>query len=135
MQGKKIKHIVASVALSAGLLLGIVGPAHADNVGTMPSGCSITPTAPSIATAKKVLFGGSEKCKGTSSVDFRLVHNYNGLPDVRVKNVNIIGANHTYHGTTCDNGTKTTQYYSEIALRGLSKAVQRVSATKTLTHC
>lgn len=110
-------------------------PAVADNSGTLPAGCSISPRTPSISS-NRILFGGSALCRAATSADFRLVHNYNGLPDARVTNVNIPNQGNgdfRYTGTTCDNGG-TTQYYSEIQLY-VSGSPQRVSNTVTLNHC
>lgn len=116
--------------------LAVAPPAMADNSGTLPSGCSISPSTPSLSTGNRVAFGGSVKCNAASSADFRLVHNYNGLPDSRVRNVNIRSngtGNFSYHGVTCDNGG-TTQDYSEVRLY-VSGSPQRVSKTVTLTQC
>lgn len=124
--------------LSVGLLLASLAvstPAVADNSGTLPAGCSISPSTPSLS-GSRVVFGGSARCGGASSADFRLVHNYNGLPDSRVTNVNQRNngtGNFSYAGTTCDGGG-TTQYYSEIRLY-VSGSPQRVSNTVTLNHC
>jgi hypothetical protein len=136
----KVKHaqsMIAAVALVVGAIAVVGAPAMADNIGTMPSGCGISASNPTIDVYKgvrEIVYGGSAHCAGASSIEFRLVHNYTGLPDVRVADSNIPGDDLTFHGTTCDNGG-TTQYYSELAFDGLSTTVQRVSSTVTLTHC
>lgn len=124
--------------LGAGLILAsiaVAGPAMADSSGTLPSGCSIKASTPSLSGGK-IAFGGSATCKSASSADFRLVHNYNGLPDARVKNVNQRnpGTGYMqYTGVTCDGGG-TKQYYSEIRLYATGSP-QRVSGTTTLSPC
>jgi hypothetical protein len=115
----------------------VASPAYADNIGTMPSGCGISPSTPSILVAmgyRYVTFGGSAHCAGATSIAFRLVHDYSGLPDVRVAEVTLPYSDTSYSGHTCDNGG-TTKYYSEIAFNGLSTTVQRVSSSVTLSHC
>lgn len=130
-----LRSIAAAASLVTASVLLIGAPAQADSIGTMPSGCGITAATPTIGSQNRVTFGGSAHCGGASSIDFRLVHNYdNNVPDARVKEVNIQLNDASYSGLTCDNGG-TTQYYSEIAFRGLSSTVQRVSKTVTLTHC
>lgn len=131
-----------SVAIGVGLVLGsalvIAGPALADDVGTMPSGCWIIPSNPSLTSASphKVIYGGGASCPGhtVSSIDWRLVHDYGALPDVRVAFTNVKVNAGTLYGQVCDGGG-TTKYYSEIGLNGLPTTVQRVSSSVTLTHC
>ena len=69
-------------------------------------------------------------------MNLRLVHNYDGLPDVRVwESSTYAGPNWYKSGHTCDNGG-TTEYYTELAyyLHSLPD-VQRVSPTVELSHC
>ncbi|TPG05169.1 hypothetical protein [Curtobacterium flaccumfaciens] len=64
------------------------------------------------------------------------MHNYDGLPDARVKNVNILKngtGQFSYTGATCDGGG-STQYYSEVKLY-VTGSPQKASKTVTLTHC
>lgn len=135
MKLQKLKSALAVCAVLAGGAFVTATPAYADAIGTMPSGCSISPSTPTVySSTRQISFGGSGSCSRATSMDFRLVHNYSGLPDVRVRNVNIPGSPTTYHGLTCNNGG-TKQYYSEIALLGTGSTVQRVSRTVTLSHC
>ena len=132
---RKNSMLLAITLIAGGLLA--AAPAYADNAGTVPSGCSISPNRPTIlvvSEARRVTFGGSANCNAASSIDFRLVHNFTTFPDVRVRQVNIAQSQASYTGSTCNNGG-SKQYYSEIALRGLSTTVQRVSSTVTLTTC
>lgn len=120
--------VFASVAIAA--------PAMADNSGTLPSGCSISPTTPSLDSAKRIYFGGYAHCGAAPSADFRLVHNYDNVPDYRVKNANVGNSgtgNFQYFTLTCDSGG-AKQYYSEIKLY-VSGSPQRVSKTVTLSPC
>jgi hypothetical protein len=133
---KELSVLGVGVVLAASLG---ASPAFADNSGNMPSGCSIRAAAPSTVSTKAgkaVTFGGSATCKSASSADFRLVHNFDGLPDSRVKNINIRQngtGEFSYTGNTCDGGG-SDQYYSEIKLYATGSP-QRVSKTVTLTHC
>lgn len=139
---RKKLSLLAVCAVAGGLLT--ASPAFADNSGTIPSGCSISPSNPTISTLtlstgakqRQIAFGGSATCSKASSAEFRLVHNYSGVPDARVKTVTQkkTGSDFDYTGVTCDNGG-TTAYYSEIKLT-VSGSPQRISDVKTLTnHC
>ncbi len=143
MKIRKFGATLLALALVTGGSLVLAAPASADSEGTMPSGCSISPSVPSTIdvrlsnptrTETRVTWGGYASCSRASSIDFRLVHNYASLPDVRVRNVNIPFNVSEYHGNTCNNGG-TRQYYSEIAFKGLSSTVQRVSRAVTISHC
>lgn len=132
---KKISMFAVGLAVAS---LAVATPAMADSSGTLPSGCSISASAPTtVGTQKQVSFGGSANCGASSSADFRLVHDYtNGVPDARVTNVNIRNngsGSYSYTGVTCDNGG-TTAYYSEIRLY-VTGSPQRVSKSVTLSHC
>lgn len=140
----KIHHVrsaVAAVSLILGGVLVFGAPAYADNIGTVPSGCGISPTAPSgvvVGANVEVRFGGSAHCGSATSISYRLVHNYATLPDARVTSWTIGGTSSSYISQICDNGGPygaTTPYYSEIALNGTASAVQRVSKTVTINHC
>ncbi len=137
MKLNRVRSGIAVVVLVLGGTASFAVPALADSVGTMPSGCAISATTPSILAvsgARRIYYGGSAHCTGASSIDYRLVHNYTALPDFRVTDIDLPGDDNSYHGDVCDNGG-TAQYYSEIAFYGLSSTVQRVSATVTLNHC
>ncbi|WP_435740149.1 hypothetical protein [Clavibacter nebraskensis] len=130
---RKISLLAAFAVLAS---LAGASPALADSSGTLPSGCSISPSTPS-NSGSSIVFGGSAYCRGASSADFRLVHNYGSTPDARVKNVpvsNVANGPMSYTGVTCDNGPASTEYYSEIRLY-VSGSPQRVSKTVTLSHC
>jgi hypothetical protein len=126
--------ILAAFAVFASLT--VASPALADDSGTFPSGCAASPMMPK-ASGGPVLFGGNAYCPGAASADFRLVHNYDNLPDARVTEVNIPNIANgpmAYFSSTCDNGPAVTEYYSEIQIH-VTGAPQRVSTTAKLSHC
>lgn len=111
-------------------------PALADDSGKVPIGCSISARIPSTLPQGEIYSGGTAYCTDTSGGDFRLVRNFNGTPDVRVKNTyvpNTSSNRMTHYNVNCDGGG-VGQYYSEIRLY-TGGAPQRVSKTITLTHC
>jgi hypothetical protein len=83
-----------------------------------------------------IQFGGYGTCSSAYEMDVRLVHNYQSTPDLVDSEFPTYNApNFSGFATTCDGGG-TTQYYTELAFYfNGSGDVQRVSATKTLTHC
>ncbi|WP_243233048.1 hypothetical protein [Microbacterium sp. CIAB417] len=89
-----------------------------------------------------VKYSGSGYCNAPyiNSFVIRLVHNFNGLPDVRVKTKSQSPAaapNYSLSDTTCDNGN-TTEYYTETGYYRHGEAggdVIRSSSMRTLTHC
>lgn len=130
---RKISLIAAFAVLAS---VAGASPALADNEGSVPAGCSISPIAPSLVNGGVIYSGGSATCTRASGADFRLVRNFNGTPDVRVKNTyipNTSSGKMTHYNTNCDNGG-TGEYYSEIRLYS-AVAAQRVSRTVTLSHC
>lgn len=138
----RLSTVLAITALLGGALFAVSTPAAADSQGTLPSGCSISPTAPGtkgyLPNKPKVTFGGSARCGGsTTGVTFKLVHNYNGLPDA-VAATGYMGAvgtgSYSNSYSTCDNGG-TTEYYTEIQLHGWGSTIQRASGNRTITHC
>lgn len=134
----KPSSVVAATVLIAGTL-GAGVAAHADNLGTIPPGCAITATTPSIqvvSSKSKVKFGGYASCINSTTNYFRLVHNYNGVPDVRVTEFSTLTNPYSYSGTTCDHGPASTEYYSEVGWHTASIGdVQRISSVVTLNHC
>lgn len=118
-------------------------PAWADASGTMPSGCSITASSPTIVTGQKVHFHGKGSCSVAYSDFVRLVHNYDGLPDAQVTQRTAGGESFDLSGSTCDHGPAKTQYYTEAGWHTYGDiiggtewhTVQRDSPTKTLSHC
>jgi hypothetical protein len=130
---QSISILAASAVLAS---LTVASPALADDSGTFPAGCSASPCIPAVSGGE-VTFGGEAYCPGAGSADFRLVHDYDNLPDVRVTDVNISNIANgpmSYFSSTCDNGPATTKYYSEIHIY-VSGAPQRVSKTVTSSHC
>jgi len=139
MKTSRISSALATAGLIAGSILCGATPAQADNIGTIPAGCSITPVDPGtlvVSGQTRVTYGGNAGCNQAIIIFVRLVHNYDGLPDVRVKEHSSATTAWSYYGNTCDNGPTTTEYYSEVGWNTASIGdVQRTSATKTLTHC
>lgn len=111
--------------------------ALADNYGTLPPGCSVSPVAPRLSGAK-IRYAASGYCnKNIKLFVVRLVHNYDVLPDALVRELVQSPAarpNYSLSGTTCDNGG-TTQYYTEAGYYISTGDAMRTSATRTLTHC
>ncbi|MFF2632398.1 hypothetical protein ACFVR6_05920 [Microbacterium sp. NPDC058021] len=140
MKRKLQASVLAFIILFGGGMLSAQA-AHAEDVGTMPSGCSISSGTP-YASGAYVKWTGSGYCNATNINNFvaRLVHNYDGLPDVRVATVYSSPANRPNYsatGTTCDGGG-TTQYYNESGYyRSAANGgdVIRTSSQVTLTHC
>jgi hypothetical protein len=141
---------IASVLVTAGLVFAAVtataGVARADDEGTMPKGCYATGVKPTQATVgkqtKEVHFAGKGGC-GEAYKDFvRLVHNYDGFPDVQVTERTDFGTSFGRTGNTCDGGG-TTQYYSEagwdtyvdVIEDTTWQRVQRVSGIAKFAHC
>lgn len=133
-----------AVLLTALLVLGggLMGSqaAVAQDQGTVPAGCTLSSAAPWVS-GSYVNFGGSGYCNRNDINSFaaRLVHNYDNLPDVRVKTVQSWGQqpNWSAWGATCDNGG-TTQYYTEAGYYRSGAAggdIILTSAMRTLTHC
>lgn len=131
--------------MATALLIGggvLTAPAaHAENHGTMPKGCSISPITPKLDAKKRVAYSGSGYCKAIPINNFVaiLVHNYDGLPDARVKiSYSSLKERPDYYanGATCDNGG-TTQYFTEAGYWRSQPYtdVIRTSSQKTLTHC
>lgn len=139
MNRKLIATIIAAITCLGGGLVG-ANAAQAADYGTMPSGCSISPQAPSLS-GSRVAWGGSGYCdrSGINSFVAILIHNYDNLPDVRVATAQSFTTRPNWRasGTTCDNGG-TTQYYTEAGYwRSVSNGgdVIRTSSQRTLTHC
>lgn len=135
MNRKLLTTGLAVIGLTLAAALTPATAALADNVGSMPSGCSATPRTPGLSSTKKVTYGGSTSCVYAQVSFFRLVHNFDGLPDARVAEQSYTGKDNSYSGSTCDNGTATTPYYSEVGWSSSLGTVQRVSKTISLTHC
>ena len=134
MTGSKLRTALIAMGLVAGSLLA-AAPAYADNYGTMPSGCSLSPSAPHVS-GSRVYWSGTGYCSLAYQMDSRLVHNYDGLPDVRVAVASSYSSPSFSAGSnTCDGGG-TTQYYTENAFYYRTRDdTARVSGTVTLTHC
>jgi len=139
-----MKRGISSILLAVALGIGspVVGAtaAHADDTGTMPAGCTISPVTPSLS-GSSVKYAGSGKCSATiNSFNIRLVHDYDNLPDVRVKTKSqsyTAAPNFSLSDTTCDGGG-STKYYTEAGYyrsANYGGDVIRSSAKKTLTHC
>lgn len=134
MLGKRLPSALIAFGLVAGSLA-VAIPAYADDYGTMPSGCSMSPVAPTVVSSH-VHYSGTGYCSIAYEMDTRLIHNYDGLPDVEVADVQSFSIpSFSGSGSVCDGGG-TTQYYTELAFYYNSRGdTQRVSSTKTLTHC
>ena len=82
---RKLRATLMATALLIGGGVLTAPAAHAENHGTMPKGCSISPITPKLDAKKRVAYSGSGYCKAIPINNFVaiLVHNYDGLPDAR----------------------------------------------------
>ena len=133
------KRFFATALVAVALTIG--GGATMANAagGSMPSGCSLSPVAPSSNSAY-IKYSGTGSCTNPRVTRFvvRLVHNYDNLPDVRVTWTDDYTSPWTGGQSTVCDGGGTTQYYTQAVFyqdAAYGGDVWSDSANKTLTHC
>lgn len=128
--------LVGALALSASLLG--AQSASADDYGTLPPGCSLSPRAP-IVSGATIVYGGTGYCTSTNVTLFilQLVHNYDLLPDAVAAQMTQSPAAKPFYdltGVTCDGGG-VTEYYVQTSYWATTGDSGRASPTVTLSHC
>ncbi|WP_456284276.1 hypothetical protein [Microbacterium sp. JZ101] len=133
---RKLMSLVLAASIALGGVAATAAPAMADQ-GTLPSGCSLSATAP-VASSTKIKYSGQGYCTAPAiyKLHVELWHWWSWLPAVDVhESMDWSGPSWAAGASVCDNGG-TADYFTKAAYyRNSGGDIIRESAVRSVTHC